>query len=592
MNEYKKLVKELAKGLNQDWQERKREIRGFHPSHLVAELLEGASKKMEGFGAEGIRDEERGVSFQYVNVGDAYTLTVVFDPKEEKFKASTWADEAERIEREKDKFIEAQDSTEEASDEKGMETLTIDKTNQPVLVARLNRECEDRQAWEAAHPDKTVTDWLVETGRELKCESFGPLKEPPKGTKLWRINLKGRYESLFYDYIDHKFMFGTVADVLKRKEEEHEGYLKRLESLADRLNEKLPGFKDSDAPNLNHYVTDLLAEANKEIRGDGVFTADSENGIYLRYVDKCENPFIPTIVYDGNEKKFYAGSRDMFEKKQQAEHRRLVEKEDRAKFEGIAKKLNSRLAESEGMPHEDRDWLVYSMLKESMASMGGNSLSGLYQKGKGPVIDYVDIGERHTFTLVYDREVQSFSVGNPYELYEGKNAANQWNSKDIGIGQRVTFQPHDGNTKLTGIVKEANKLEVVLQCGRAIIPTLREKGTFAEAPEPDRSETKEYALEQALKYVGEKGHVFMAKGEDAIYRGAIVELTPAFAIQKVGEDTILHRLKDLKANKEMIHEGAEVSIVKGAKGTVTVDPWHKRRKENERNQRQDVSQSR
>jgi antirestriction protein ArdC len=142
-------------------------------------------------------------------------------------------------------------------------------------------------------------------------------------------------------------------------------------------------------------------------------------------------------------------------------------------------------------------------------------------------------------------------------------------------GQRVIFQPHGGILTLTGIVRGADEREVVLQCGRAAIPALREKGTFTEAPEADRSETKEYALEQALKHVEKKGHVFMAKGGDAVYHGSIVELTPAFAIQKVKEDVILHRLKDLGKDQALISVGQDVSITKGGKGEVLVKPNNK-----------------
>jgi hypothetical protein len=152
------------------------------------------------------------------------------------------------------------------------------------------------------------------------------------------------------------------------------------------------------------------------------------------------------------------------------------------------------------------------------------------------------------------------------------------------IDQRVTFQPHDGKAKLTGIVKDINDREVVLQCGRALIPALREKGTFAEAPESDRTVTKEYAEERAQEHVETQGNVFTAKGEDAVYKGTIVEITPAYAIQKVGENAILHRLKDLEACKEKIREGAEVSIAKGAKGAVTVEPWNREREERAREQ--------
>jgi antirestriction protein ArdC len=150
------------------------------------------------------------------------------------------------------------------------------------------------------------------------------------------------------------------------------------------------------------------------------------------------------------------------------------------------------------------------------------------------------------------------------------------------VGQRVTFQPHDGNAKLTGTVKEISESEVVLQCGRLTVPALREKGTFAEAPEPEKTSTKEFAKEQAQKYVGEQGNVFTAKGEDAVYKGAIVELTPTYAIQKVGEDAILHRLKDLeKADSALIQAGQDVSITKGGKGEILVEPWNKEQGQNQ-----------
>jgi antirestriction protein ArdC len=156
-------------------------------------------------------------------------------------------------------------------------------------------------------------------------------------------------------------------------------------------------------------------------------------------------------------------------------------------------------------------------------------------------------------------------------------------SFDPQPGQRVVFQPHEGTARLTGEVVRTDENSVTLQCGRATIPALREKGTFTEVPEPDRSQTKEYAYEQALKHVGEKGHVFMARGEDAIYRGAIVELTPGFAIQKVREDAVLHRLKDLeKAGSSLIQEGQEVSIAKGVRGEIFVEPRNREQTEQKR----------
>jgi hypothetical protein len=149
----------------------------------------------------------------------------------------------------------------------------------------------------------------------------------------------------------------------------------------------------------------------------------------------------------------------------------------------------------------------------------------------------------------------------------------------IEIGQRVTFNPHDGKTKLTGTVQEINESEVILQCGRATIPALREKGTFTKAPETDRTTTKEYAKEQAQKHAGENGNVYTARGKDVYYEGTIVELTPSYAIQKVEGNAILHRIKDLGKDQSLISVGQDVFIAKDAKGTVTVEPWENRHKE-------------
>jgi hypothetical protein len=144
-------------------------------------------------------------------------------------------------------------------------------------------------------------------------------------------------------------------------------------------------------------------------------------------------------------------------------------------------------------------------------------------------------------------------------------------------GQRVIFQPHEGAARLTGEVVEADENTVTLQCGRAKIPVFREKGTFMEAPEPERNETKKYALEQAQKYVREKGKVFFAHGGECFYRGIIVELTPTFAIQKVGEKAILHRLKDLEnIDKRLIQPGQEIGIYKNRAGEILVDPCNRK----------------
>jgi uncharacterized protein (UPF0332 family) len=157
------------------------------------------------------------------------------------------------------------------------------------------------------------------------------------------------------------------------------------------------------------------------------------------------------------------------------------------------------------------------------------------------------------------------------------------------VGQRVSFHPYEGETTLTGSVIATDECTVTLQCGNMAIPAIREKGSFSKAPPLKQEETKEYAQNLARKHTGENGKIFFARNE-GVYKGAIVELTPTYAIQKVDEETaVIHRLKDLK-NKEvneqaLIKEGESISIVKYGMN-VTIIPWDKER-ENERGKNQD-----
>jgi antirestriction protein ArdC len=162
-------------------------------------------------------------------------------------------------------------------------------------------------------------------------------------------------------------------------------------------------------------------------------------------------------------------------------------------------------------------------------------------------------------------------------------------------GQRVIFLSNDGKIKLTGEVVETNEGSVTLRCGKMTVPVLKDGGTFAGAPEPDRSETKEYAEERAKCHTEEGGNVFFARGEGAVYRGVVVEVTPNFAIQKVGENAILHRLKDLaeSENHSMIEEGRSLSISKERMGNTTIQAWDMERREREQeNRRSNEGQSR
>jgi hypothetical protein len=125
---------------------------------------------------------------------------------------------------------------------------------------------------------------------------------------------------------------------------------------------------------------------------------------------------------------------------------------------------------------------------------------------------------------------------------------------------------------------EADKNSVTLQCGRVTVPALREKGTFAEAPELE-AETLEYARERARRHIGEGARVFAGGARDAVYRGVIAEITPGHAIQKVGDNAFLHRLKDLEPYKNLIQEGADVRIAVSSKGELTAEPCGEREKE-------------
>jgi uncharacterized protein (UPF0332 family) len=152
------------------------------------------------------------------------------------------------------------------------------------------------------------------------------------------------------------------------------------------------------------------------------------------------------------------------------------------------------------------------------------------------------------------------------------------------MGQRVSFRLHEGEATLIGSVIATDESTVTLEYENEKITVKREKGSFFEAPPLKQEETKEYAHNLARKHAGGNGKIFFARNE-GVYKGAIVELTPTYAIQKVDEKTVvIHRLKDLKNMKvneqALIKEGESISIVKyGMNVTITLlDKEH----ENER----------
>jgi hypothetical protein len=144
---------------------------------------------------------------------------------------------------------------------------------------------------------------------------------------------------------------------------------------------------------------------------------------------------------------------------------------------------------------------------------------------------------------------------------------------DPQVGQRVVFCPFEGQAKLTGEVIDVSDTTITLRSGRVTIPVIRDKGTFSDAPVPDKTETLEYAQELALQHTGTEGVVFVAGG-DCTYNGPIIEMTPTFLIQEVREGmAALHRLKDLgQENETKLQKGQNIVINKEAgKVMVSID---------------------
>ena len=76
------------------------DFEGIHPSHLATEALEAAGKRLGiGHGAEGLCLDEGGrEGISYLNMGDCYDYTVLFDSRTEQFFCSTFGDVLEELE--------------------------------------------------------------------------------------------------------------------------------------------------------------------------------------------------------------------------------------------------------------------------------------------------------------------------------------------------------------------------------------------------------------------------------------------------------------------------------------------------------------
>jgi hypothetical protein len=391
----------------------------------------------------------------------------------------------------------------------------------------------------------------------------------------------GKYEKEYEGFADE-------VERLEREREKEQQELDHLNSVAKRLNKKLSRPEESDAPNLRHFVTDLLAEANREIGGEGIFSVpdDEEKGVDIRYVDRGGES-TQTILYDGNNKKFLVDSVANLRARQRQEYAsQKIENSkpspgrNQEKSEGNAMiHLFEQVWSAIDGDHKTSTMEILEALQEKIGEQE-HMASKLFNARKFEALTSAE-QERNSFVQVMygfqklpfldngdenESEIWKTAREKREEIDRGKSM----DSKDIEVGQRVVFKPNDGKTTLAGTVKEVNEHAVILQCGRAVIPALRKKGTFTEAPELGLTHTKDYAKGQAQKHVGEKGNIFTAKGEGAIYHGTIVEVTPAYAIQKVREDAILHRLKDLGKDQSLISVGQEISITKGGKGEILV----------------------
>lgn len=82
------------------YRKNKPDHRGEHPSHLASEAINLACTKFGiGYGAEGFCWDCGRHGITYLNMGDTYEWTVLFDSRTERFSTGCWGDVVERLER-------------------------------------------------------------------------------------------------------------------------------------------------------------------------------------------------------------------------------------------------------------------------------------------------------------------------------------------------------------------------------------------------------------------------------------------------------------------------------------------------------------
>src|SRR5688572_1931051 len=77
------------------------EFQGSHPSHLASKAIKAAGEKYGiGYGPEGFCWNCGREGITYLNMGDTYEYTVLFDSRTERFSTGCYGDVIERLERE------------------------------------------------------------------------------------------------------------------------------------------------------------------------------------------------------------------------------------------------------------------------------------------------------------------------------------------------------------------------------------------------------------------------------------------------------------------------------------------------------------
>jgi hypothetical protein len=69
-----------------------------HPGQIFTKLI-ALNHLLDGFGVEAIREEKSGmgkVVAEYVNMGDTYNATILYNVKSQNFYVTTWGDFVER----------------------------------------------------------------------------------------------------------------------------------------------------------------------------------------------------------------------------------------------------------------------------------------------------------------------------------------------------------------------------------------------------------------------------------------------------------------------------------------------------------------